>query len=129
VEENTKEQLAPILHRLRENNPGMEGAVLISPDGLLLAEGFSEDELSEKVLTVISALLRLGEQYDAVVTNGGYDEMHLKGLGKSFILYRAGDAVLAVRIGPEASTGMIALEARQAAREIGLVLSGALPNH
>lgn len=127
MEEKTSEQLLSILRSLRENNSGVEGAALTSTNGFLLAQDFAEEISREKALAVVAALLRLGKKNDAARENGGFGEMQLKGAESSIMLYRADGAVLAVRISPEANAGMIALEARQAAAEIGDILSRELP--
>ncbi len=123
MEEKTKERLAHILRDLRENNPGVEGTMSVSLDGLLLAHDFAEDDQGGKTLAIVITLLRLGEESDAIKESGGFDEIRLQGAERSVLLYRAAGAVLAVRIGAEANMGMIALEAQQAATEIGLALN------
>lgn len=114
------EKLQQDLDNLRNAIPELKGVVLASNEGKPLAHSVGEDADPDRIAALAAAASSLGRRVSDSLSAGSLNEITLSGSDGQVFLYNAGGkAVLAV-IGPTgANTGLIHLEARWAAREIG----------
>ncbi len=108
------------LDNLRAAVPEVRGVVLATHDGQPIAHSLPEDADPNRIAVIAAAASSLGRKAIDTLSVGSLIEISLSGSDGQLFLYNAGGrAVLAV-IGPSgANTGLIHLEARWAAREIG----------
>ncbi len=117
--QNRKERFDEILRELRNSNSDIEGAVLVTPDGLLLANQIASiNGAAEKVAAVSASLLGLGKKVNATLENGTFQELHLRGSERSTLLLDTGKALLTIIMKREANVGMVYIDARIAAEAI-----------
>ncbi|HUQ90676.1 MAG TPA: roadblock/LC7 domain-containing protein [Bryobacteraceae bacterium] len=108
------------LENLRAAVPELKGVLLASMEGKPLAHSLSQEVDPYRIAAMAAAASSLGRRVSDSLSVGTLNEISLSGSEGQVFLYNAGGkAVLAV-IGPTgANTGLIHLEARWAAREIG----------
>ncbi len=116
-----RERLELILRELRENNDEIDGAALLTPEGLLLGHNLSNGHRPEHVAALAAPLLELGKKAAAALENNGFQELHMQGATRSIIIYNASKSVLAVTIKKSANLGMINLDVRSAVEAIDQV--------
>ena len=114
------EQIQKDLENLRAAVPELKGVLLASNEGQPLAHSLGQDVDPNRIAAMAAAASSLGRRVSDSLSVGSLSEISLSGSEGQVFLYNAGGkAVLAV-IGPTgANTGLIHLEARWAAREIG----------
>jgi predicted regulator of Ras-like GTPase activity (Roadblock/LC7/MglB family) len=114
------EELQKDVETLRANVPELKGVVLASTEGLPIAHSLSNGSDPHRIAAMAAAASSLGKRVSETLNVGSLSEIMVSGSDGQIFLYSAGaKAVLAV-IGPTGSNaGLIHLEARWAAREIG----------
>lgn len=114
------EQIQKDLENLRSAVPELKGVLLASNEGTPIAHTLSQDADPNRIAAMAAAASSLGRRVSDSLHTGTLNEISLSASDGQIFLYNAGGkAVLAV-IGPTgANTGLIHLEARWAAREIG----------
>jgi predicted regulator of Ras-like GTPase activity (Roadblock/LC7/MglB family) len=114
------EQIQKDIDNLRAAVPELKGVLLASNDGKAIAHSLSQEADPSRIAAMAAAASSLGRRVSDSLSAGALSEIALSGTDGQIFLYSAGGkAVLAV-IGPTgANTGLIHLEARWAAREIG----------
>jgi hypothetical protein len=117
------EQTYQILRGLVTNAPDIEGAALVSTDGLVMASVLPSGTDEDRVSAMAAALLSLGERTAQELTRGELEQVYVKGSNGYVILMQAGtDGVLEAIAGPQAKIGMILLEMKRASQSIARVL-------
>lgn len=114
------EELQKDVETLRANVPELKGVVLASIEGVPIAHSLSNGADPQRIAAMAAAASSLGKRVSETLNVGALSEISLSGTDGQIFLYSAGiKAVLAV-IGPTGSNaGLIHLEARWTAREIG----------
>lgn len=114
------EQVSQILKGLVSNTPDVEGAAMVSVDGLVLASALPAGTDEDRVSAMAAALLSLGERTSQELQRGTLEQVYVKGSGGYIILMQAGsEAVLQTIAGSAAKLGMVLLEMKRAAQELG----------
>lgn len=105
---------------LRNSIPELKGVLLASNEGLPIAHSLSNGSDPNRVAAMAAAASSLGRRISDSMSVGSLGEISISGDDGALFIYSAGNkAVLAV-MGPQGSNaGLIHLEARQAAKEIG----------
>jgi uncharacterized protein len=117
------EQTQQILRGLVTNVPDIEGAALVSTDGLVMSSVLPSGTDEDRVSAMAAALLSLGERTAQELTRGELEQVYVKGSNGYVILMQAGtDGVLEAIAGPQAKIGMVLLEMKRAAQSIARVL-------
>jgi predicted regulator of Ras-like GTPase activity (Roadblock/LC7/MglB family) len=98
---------------------GLEGAVLVSADGLpisaVLKPGIEED----RVAAISAAILSLGERVSEELQKGILEQITIKGEEGYIVLTGIGqDAVLTVLASNEAKLGLLLMEIRKAQSQL-----------
>jgi predicted regulator of Ras-like GTPase activity (Roadblock/LC7/MglB family) len=117
------EQTQLILRGLVTNVPDIEGAALVSTDGLVMSSVLPTGTDEDRVSAMAAALLSLGERTAQELTRGELEQVYVKGSDGYVILMQAGtDGVLEAIAGAQAKIGMVLLEMKRAAQSIARVL-------
>jgi predicted regulator of Ras-like GTPase activity (Roadblock/LC7/MglB family) len=90
-----------------ETVPGVEGAALVSLDGLMISSALPESE-QERVAAISAAMLSLGEKATGELDRGNLQEIYVKGDKGYTLLISVGDsALLLVLAKADAQLGLI----------------------
>ncbi|MEU5722882.1 roadblock/LC7 domain-containing protein [Micromonospora sp. NPDC047738] len=125
------DSLTVALDGLVDRVPGAEFAVVLSPDGLLLARSRAvSDEVAEQLSSVVSGLYALGQAVTRVCATGTLRQVVMQ-MSRAFVFIATtrGGAILTVRMGGDADVGDMAYEvalfAAQAERDLPVYLEPA----
>jgi len=117
------EQMQQILRTLVSNTPDLEGAAVVSVDGLVLTSVLPAGTDEDRVAAMAAALLSLGERSSHELQRGGLDQVYVKGNAGYIILMRVGEeAVLECIAGAAAKLGMVLLDMKRAAQELARLI-------
>lgn len=114
------ETLKNQLEALQNSIPDLKGVLLASTDGLPIAHSLTNGADPNRVAAMATAACTLGRKISDSFGNGSLGEVAVQAAEGALFVYSAGDkAVLAVLSPRGANAGLIHLEARQAAKQIG----------
>jgi len=115
-----REQLVRRLRELQTNTTDVEASAVVSVDGLIIASSLPGGVEEDRVSAMSAAMLSLGERIAGELGRGGLDEVYIHGSSGYVLLTGAGvEAVLTVLAREQARLGLILLEMRRAAEDIG----------
>ena len=98
-----------------ETVPGVEGAALVSADGLMISSALPEAE-QERVAAISAGLLSLGEKATTELDRGNLKEVYVKGERGYTLLTSVGEnALLLVLAKADAQIGLIFVDMRRIA--------------
>ncbi len=118
------EQILKQIKALTTNTPDVEAAAVIDNDGLMIASALPADADDDSVAAMTAAMLGLGERTTTELGRGTFEMVMVRGDEGFLILIRCGpDAVLACLTGPKAKLGLIFLDLRRTAAEVGRLLA------
>jgi len=108
------------LENLKNALPDIKGVLLASVEGLPVAHSLSNGTDPNRLAAMAAAASNLGRRITDSLAGGQLSEINVRSDDATLFVYSAGNkAVLAV-VGPNPSNaGLIHLEARQTAKEIG----------
>ncbi len=124
--------LEEILHRLHLTVSGLQGTVVVSTEGFVVAayagDGRHRSENpvdSPQVAAMAASIIALGERVLGRLARGDIDRILLDGTAGGIVVVPAGpDAALATMVGKDAKLGLVMHEVRRAANEVEQVLTG-----
>lgn len=117
------EKLGYILHTFVSNTADIQGAAIVTPDGLPLVTNLPNMMDEERVSAMSAAMLSLGERIGIELARGEIDRIFVEGNEGFSILTSCGqDAVFLVLASKAAKQGVIMLEIKRAVSELKLVL-------
>lgn len=119
-----QEQIAEILDRLSAN-AGTEvgGVAAVGMDGIVLVSRMSADVNADRVGAVAATMMGVTRRVSGELKVGSPKETIIDADNGLFMVLPAGDqSLLAVNLRQGANLGMVRIEAREAAKEIGRVL-------
>ncbi|MDP8991121.1 MAG: roadblock/LC7 domain-containing protein [Acidobacteriota bacterium] len=124
VEEQTGmakgEALKAALEGLRNSIPELKGVLLASNEGLPIAHALTNGSDPNRLAAMAAAASTLGRKISDSIGAGNLGEVAIQADEASLFIYAAGNkAVLAVLSPQGGNAGLIHLEARMAAKEIG----------
>jgi predicted regulator of Ras-like GTPase activity (Roadblock/LC7/MglB family) len=103
----------------------VQGAVLVSPDGLSLASVLPGNLDEERTAAMSAAMLSLGERIGQELTRGVVERIYVEGeKGYSILVGCGNDAVLLILASKAAKQGLLFLEIKRLAAEITPLLDG-----
>lgn len=118
-----QEVLLGVLLALEEALPEVEGSLLSSRDGLVIASTLHPSDAS-RVAATATTVLGLSSRIVGTTGLGEFEETVIQSDSGTFVVYDAGDlATLAIVTGPGANLGLVHLEARHAAEELAHLLA------
>lgn len=113
------EQIHGLLKGFVSNTPDVEGAAMVSVDGLILASVLPAGTDEDRVSAMAAALLSLGERTSLELQRGTLEQVYVKGNAGYIILMQAGgEAVLETIAGSGAKLGMVLLDMKRAVQEL-----------
>jgi predicted regulator of Ras-like GTPase activity (Roadblock/LC7/MglB family) len=113
------EQMQQVMRTLVTNTPDLEGAAMVSTDGLVLSSVLPSGTDEDRVSAMAAALLSLGERTAQELQRGTLEQVYVKGNSGYIILMQAGpEAVLEAIAGANAKLGMVLLDMKRAAQEL-----------
>jgi len=120
------EKLDNLLLNFIKSTSGVEGAALISPDGLPLATNLPQSMDEERVAAISAAMLSLAERISNELERGDVERVFVEGdLGYGILTNCGEDAVLLVLASKAAKQGMLLLAIKKTIAALKQVLEGA----
>lgn len=117
------EQLVKVLKDLSGSTPDVEASAVVSSDGLVIASALPKDVEEDRVAAMSAAMLSLGERTSKELGRGILEQVFIKGEHGYVILMNAGtDAVLTAMVRQDAKLGLIFLDMKRAAGDIGKLI-------
>jgi len=119
-----QEQIAEVLDRLRANTGSdVNGAAAVGMDGIILFSRMSADVNADRVGAVAATMMGVTRRVSGELKIGFPKETIIDADGGLFMVLPAGDqSLLAINLQRGANLGMVRLEGRDAAKEIGKIL-------
>lgn len=113
------EQIQLVLKTLVANTPDVEGAAMVSVDGLVLSSVLPAGTDEDRVAAMAAALLSLGERTSQELQRGALEQVYVKGSAGYILMMQAGsEGVLQAIAGSQAKLGMVLLDMKRAAQEL-----------
>jgi uncharacterized protein len=120
-------KLNAVLQNFVSGTPDIQGAAVVTPDGLPLASSLSSSLDEERVAAMSAAMLSLGERIGAELSRGTIDRISVEGTDGYGILTNCGeDAVFLVLASKSAKQGVLMLEIKQAVAQVKGAMSSNL---
>lgn len=117
------EQIQAILYRLVNSSPDVEGAAVVTTDGLPLASALPAGADEDRVAAMGAAALSMGARTVAELRRGTMEQVLVKGDGGYVVIIQAGsETVLEAISSPDAKLGMLLYEMKAAAKELAVQL-------
>jgi predicted regulator of Ras-like GTPase activity (Roadblock/LC7/MglB family) len=117
------QKLGMILQNFVTGTPDVQGAALVTPDGLPLGASLPGGMDEERVSAMSASMLSLGERIGMELARGSIERIFVEGDNGFSILTGCGqDAVLLVLASKSAKQGVLMLEIKNALKELKLVL-------
>lgn len=114
------EALKATLEGLRNSIPELKGVLLASNEGLPIAHALTNGADPNRIAAMAAAASGLGRRISESISAGTLNEVQVQADDAALFIYSAGSkAVLAVLSPQGGNAGLIHLEARAAAKEIG----------
>ena len=112
-------KIESILQNFVSGTADIQGATLVSPDGLSLATVLPSTMDDEKVSAMSAAMLSLGERIGSELSRGSIDRIYVEGDQGYGVLTNCGeDAVLLVLANQAAKQGLLMLEIKRLTEEL-----------
>ena len=113
------EQLVDRLRDLQASSGDVEGAAIVSVDGLSMASALPGNFEEDRVSAMSAAMLSLGERISGELGRGVLEQVFVKGEKGYVILTNVGEeAVLTVLARPEAKLGLIFLDVNRTVEDL-----------
>lgn len=117
-------KLEGILQNLVTSTSDVQGAALVSPDGLALASTLPSGMDEERVAAMSAAMLSLGERIGNELVRGTIDRLYVEGdLGYGILTSCGEEAVLLVLADKKAKQGVLMLEIKRVAIDLKKALA------
>lgn len=112
-----------ILHNFVSSTADVQGAALVSPDGLPLASNLPSNMDEERTSAMSAAMLSLGERIGAELARGTVEKVMVEGSDGYGVLIGCGEeAVLLVLASRAAKQGLLMLDIKRTVVEIKAAL-------
>lgn len=120
----TVSALQDVLQNFVSKTADVQGALLVSPDGLALASALPAGFDEERTSAMSAAMLSLGERICQELARGNIDRLFVEGEKGYAVLIGCGpEAVLMVLASSAAKQGLLFLEIKRAVKEITPMLT------
>lgn len=107
------------LRDLQATTPEIEGAGVVSVDGLIMASSLPAGVEEDRVSAMSAAMLSLGERIASELGRGGLEQVYIKGKTGYVYLMAVGDeAVLTTLVREGAKLGLVLLDMRRTADDL-----------
>jgi hypothetical protein len=117
------EMLNSILSDLNGSSADIEASAVLSTDGLMMASLLPGSMDEDRVGAMSAAMLSLGDRTAEELARGALEQVLIKGARGYILMTHAGnDAVVTVLAKPNARLGLIFLDVKRAAENIGKII-------
>jgi predicted regulator of Ras-like GTPase activity (Roadblock/LC7/MglB family) len=117
------EQMVARIKDLQISTPDIEASAVVSVDGLIIASALPPDVEEDRVSAMSAAMLSLGERIAGELGRGVLDQVYIRGAHGYVILSSVGEeAVLTVLARKGAKLGLVFLDMRRAAEDLGRLI-------
>ncbi len=117
------QRMAERLRLLRTSSPDIEASAVVSVDGLTIASDLPSDVEEDRVSAMSAAMLSLGDRIAGELARGTLDQVYIHGNEGYVLLMAAGtEAVLTALARKDAKLGLVFLDCRRAASDIGTMV-------
>ncbi len=117
------EKLGHILRNFVSTTADVQGAAMVTPDGLPLATSLPTGMDDERVSAMSAAMLSLGDRIGRELARGEIDRIYVEGDEGFSILTSCGeDAVFLVLAGKSAKQGVLMLEIKRTLTDLKSIL-------
>ncbi|NJP04473.1 MAG: dynein regulation protein LC7 [Chloroflexaceae bacterium] len=119
-----QEQITSVLERFASNTGNdVAGVAAVGMDGIVLVSRMSADVNADRVGAVAATMMGVTRRVSSEIRIGMPQETIIKSDNGLFMVLPAGDqSLLAVNLRNGANLGLVRIEAREAAEEIGRVI-------
>lgn len=118
-----EELLTQILKNLHTSTPDIEGAAVISLDGLIMASSLPASVEEDTVSAMSAALYGIGSKTAEELQRGEVEQLFIKGSNGYMLITQAGsESVLGVMANAKAKLGIIFLDVKRAAEEVSKLI-------
>ena len=115
VVDTRTEQLIQKLEELQASSPSIEGAAIVSVDGLPIASVLRGEVEEDRLAAMSAAMLSLGERISEELRRGSLEQVYIKGENGYVFLTAVGEeAVLTVMASKDVKLGLVFLDMRRA---------------
>jgi uncharacterized protein len=116
-------KLTNVLQGFVTGTNDVQGAAVVTPDGLSLASALPPGMDDERVSAMSAAMLSLGERIGTELSRGGVDRIYVEGNDGYGVLTSCGnDAVFLVLASKAVKQGVLMLEIKRALEELKTLL-------
>jgi predicted regulator of Ras-like GTPase activity (Roadblock/LC7/MglB family) len=123
VNTSRTELLLERLRALQESTPEIQGAAIVSSDGLSIASVLGPEVEEDRVAAMSAAMLSLGERISTELGRGKLEQVYIKGSEGYALLTAAGpETVLTIIARGEARLGLLLLELRKVIADLQTLL-------
>ncbi|MEM1658836.1 MAG: roadblock/LC7 domain-containing protein [Candidatus Jordarchaeales archaeon] len=113
------EEIENVLRKLLEEVPQIEGAAVVSVEGLPIASSLPPEIDDVRLAAITAAILSLGERAVQEFEKGFVDEVYVRGSEGYILVMGAGpNAVLTVSASKDANLGVVRLYMKRAAEKL-----------
>ncbi|SDZ93547.1 hypothetical protein SAMN05660964_00560 [Thiothrix caldifontis] len=117
------EMLNSILSDLNGSSADIEASAVLSTDGLMMASMLPAGMDEDRVGAMSAAMLSLGDRTAEELARGALEQVLIKGARGYILMTHAGnEAVVTVLAKPNARLGLIFLDVKRAAENIGKII-------
>ena len=107
------------LRDLQATTPEIEGAGVVSVDGLIMASSLPAGVEEDRVSAMSAAMLSLGERIASELGRGGLEQVYIKGkTGYVYLMSVGEEAVLTTLVREGAKLGLVLLDMRRTADDL-----------
>lgn len=118
------EKLGTLLRNFVAGMGEIQGAAIVTPDGLSLSSALAAGMDEERVAAMSAAMLSLGERIGTELARGALDRVFIEGDQGYGVLTNCGnDAVLLVLAHKSAKQGLLQLEIKRISNELKLIFA------
>lgn len=118
-----EELLTNVLKNLHTSTPDIEGAAVISLDGLIMASSLPASVEEDTVSAMSAALYGIGSKTAEELQRGDVEQLFIKGSNGYMLITQAGaESVLGVMANAKAKLGIIFLDVKRAAEEVAKLI-------
>jgi predicted regulator of Ras-like GTPase activity (Roadblock/LC7/MglB family) len=123
VADNRTEKIVAKLEELQASSPSIQGAEIVSVDGLPIASVLRGNADEERLAAMSAAMLSLGERISAELRRGTLEQVYIKGEdGYVFLTAVGEEAVLTVMASKDVKLGLVFLDMRRAIPELAALI-------
>lgn len=114
------DQLQKCLDELRSAIPELRGVMLASTEGLPIAHSLTNGTDPARMAAMAAAASSMGRRLSDILYAGSLEEISVAGSDGQIFLYSAGTKGILAVLGPSGcNAGLVHLEARSVAKELG----------